>query len=138
VQGCFFQAISALLPPYANLLPQNGIIINNCKLINIGGNSAGLGNYFENIQNGIYINSTMNDFGAYIINLLYNKFENILGGPNLYDTYLWDVYDPNVNPTIYSSSKGCAIFAKNRYKAKFVPKITLSCSINCSIIILVL
>jgi len=110
ITNCTFESVTGLISPWTSLIrPLNGIIIANCKKATVG--TPGNGNFFKSLHNGVYISSNfINSFvpNTYFISLFYNRFEDIIGGINL-----WTPLSLNGN-TIYNTSKGCAILGINK------------------------
>jgi Subtilase family/Secretion system C-terminal sorting domain len=116
IENCTFKTVNTLKAPNANKIGQHGIKITNCRKVNIG-NTFNAGNTFLNLDNGIYVFYNLKKFNtpASVYNFNYNKFQQIIGGANVWDLPMWDTYDPSVNKLIYNDTKGCAIFANNYF-----------------------
>jgi hypothetical protein len=128
--NCNFETVNYLKTPYLGAKGMHGITVENCRKLNIG-SSFGNGNTFKNLNNGIYIATSIGlfDKNNYELNINYNKFMDITGGVNVWDFPKWANYDPSALNFIYQDPIGCAIYADNFTRS---PKMTININGNLS------
>jgi Secretion system C-terminal sorting domain/Pregnancy-associated plasma protein-A len=118
IENCNFETVGALKTPMLGAIGTNGIKTYNARNLNIG-NTFGQGNTFKNLQNGINVFNNFKKWflPSFVVNINYNKFENIKGGANVWDFPMWDNYVPGYK-FIYQDQVGCAIYSDAGVKAQ--------------------